>query len=164
MSNYRETFYSHYIPPLFCSSCENLLVMCSDTSINLSTQFTMQVSDLLSSLLLTLSTHLSQQMSLNSWIWKIMLHFSNTHCTAWSVCNILIRLCMLLGRSISREKPWSSPRGLWHAARKEATWPGFITRDMSQKHMIKTQHFLRKDLLLYTCTFIASFKNLHIGR
>lgn len=44
--------------------------MSSDTSMNLSTQFVMHVSVRESSFAPGLSTHLSQQKSLNSWIWE----------------------------------------------------------------------------------------------
>lgn len=61
-------FVLDFYSPLFCKSCPNRFVIKSDVSINLSTQLLKQLSVLLSSLLPGDSTHLSQQISLNSWI------------------------------------------------------------------------------------------------
>lgn len=60
--------HEHSYSALFCRSCANRLVTSSDVSMNRSTQFTRQLSVLLSNLPLGWSTHFSQQISLNSWI------------------------------------------------------------------------------------------------
>lgn len=54
--------------PLSCNNLANLFVISNDVSINRSTQLVKHVSVLLSNLPLGESMHLSQQISLNSWI------------------------------------------------------------------------------------------------
>lgn len=65
--------------PDFCTNCANRFVISSDVSMNRSTQFVKHDSVLLSNLLLGVSMHLSQQISLNSCICgekenKIIIH------------------------------------------------------------------------------------------
>lgn len=67
-SHYKLMFHHFAYPLFFCNNWAKRLVMNSDVSMNRSTQLVRHVSVLLSNLLEGVSMHLSQQISLNSWI------------------------------------------------------------------------------------------------
>lgn len=109
-----------YMPPeFFCSNWANRCVIRRDVSMKRSTQFARQVSVALSSLDPGFPMHLSQQISLNSWIYKenisvpsinrCMFLFIICHTCAftWAFCFSIIRnSCNSL--SVDEEEPTES--------------------------------------------------------